>query len=455
MAALLAPVLELPSPSWEQILQFLEEEEVLALPLIARRFHAQQDIAEILVEKEGFRLELVAPALRTQHFCCKAVRNCTGSKEDARRLFKKISATFAPQPDRELLVLMCLHFPSLIQEVLPKDTERRAFLLDALAYCEQQQLHSPGWTMWLGKEDILEHFPELAADREVVLRAVSVYGGNLCSASSELRRDEEVVRAALTAYGGYCCLEDIDETLLLRKGFLEEAAELLKDNMWTLAGYLQDWHLQLAQQAVRLAPIYGLRDLPRTLREDRRVWMEAVKQCPMALEYVPQDQVPVDVAEEAVKRCPRVFSLFTTCCRLGRSEELALMAFSRDGLLLGHNRLSYLWKHNKKIVLACVQQNGLAIEHASEQLRDDVEVVRAAVAQNGLALAYASRKRRHQGSIVSLAARQNFHALGFSCDCDHVVKRARREQWKAPGLPEETPRCRTGDCAWTYAWNSH
>jgi len=444
MASARRSVLDLPSPAWEHVLQLLEDEEALALPLVGRRLYACQDVAEVLVEKEGFCLELVAPSLRTKSLCCRAVRNCTGSTEDARRLFKAIKAIFAPQPDDELVWLMCLHFPPLIPEILSEEQRRhRAFLLGLLAYCEPQPL-------WLGKENLLQYFPALAADRGVVLKAVGVYGGNLCSASPELRRDAQVVRAALRAYGGFSCLDAIDDAMLQREGFLEEASELLQDDMWTLASYLKPpQHLELARRAARLAPIYGLRDLPRALRSDRRVWMEAVRQCPMALEFVPPEQVSLEVAAEAVQRCPRAFAVLKASSLLGRSEALALLAFSRDGMLLAHHRLNRAWRHHKRVVLACVRENGLAVEHAAEHLRDDEEVVRAAVAQNGLALAYASRKRRHQGGIVALAARQNFHALSFGLDCGHVAKRARVEQWAAPGLPA-APSCRTERCVWDH-----
>jgi hypothetical protein len=41
---------------------------------------------------------------------------------------------------------------------------------------------------------------------------------------------------------------------------------------------------------------------------------------------------------------------------------------------------------NKKIVLAAVYQNGMALQYAPEELQNDKEVVMAAVRQNGFAL---------------------------------------------------------------------
>ena len=421
-------------PAWETIAHFLYEEETLQLPLVARRFYERQDFADVLVETEGFHLDMVSPTLRTKSLCAKAIRHCTGSMNYARRLFKQILAIFG-QSDKDLTLLMCLHFPPLIPEVLTEAQRTREFLMDLLDLCEEI-LSSP-CLMWLGKENFLQYFPALKSDRGVVMKAVSLYGGNLCSASRDLREDETVVKTSLKAYGGYCCLSRIGSALMQKDGFLEDVAEILGDDMWVLASYLKPSHLELAKRAVRQAPRYGLRDLPRSLKADARVWTEAVRQCPMALEYVPGDVVPFDVAKEAIERDPRVFTVLPS--PYFRNEGLALLALQKDGMILAHQRVRTYWKSCKQLVMASVRGNGLALEHASAELQDDEEVVRAAVSQNGLSLAFASRKRRHQSSVVALAAKQNYHALSFGICCSHVAKRARTEGWNAPGIPEPLP----------------
>jgi hypothetical protein len=52
------------------------------------------------------------------------------------------------------------------------------------------------------------------------------------------------------------------------------------------------------------------------------------------------------------------------------------------------------------VVLAAVQQNGEALEHASPELRADREVVLAAVQQNGEALEHASPELRADREVV-------------------------------------------------------
>eukprot|EP00971_Amphidinium_carterae_P031916 628940-Amphidinium_carterae.1 len=47
-------------------------------------------------------------------------------------------------------------------------------------------------------------------------------------------------------------------------------------------------------------------------------------------------------------------------------------------------------KVDREIVLAAVNENGLALEHAAEKCKHDREIVLAAATRNGLALQYAA-----------------------------------------------------------------
>ncbi|SPX61910.1 DUF4116 domain-containing protein [Legionella feeleii] len=61
---------------------------------------------------------------------------------------------------------------------------------------------------------------------------------------------------------------------------------------------------------------------------------------------------------------------------------------AKNGLALEY--ASETLKNDRDFLLAAVAENGWALEYASETLKDDREVVLAAVAQNRLALQYAS-----------------------------------------------------------------
>jgi hypothetical protein len=64
----------------------------------------------------------------------------------------------------------------------------------------------------------------------------------------------------------------------------------------------------------------------------------------------------------------------------------------------------------KEFVIEAVKINGLALQCASVQLKNDPEVVLAAIAQNGEALEYASSALRQDRNIILAAVKQRGHA---------------------------------------------
>ena len=67
--------------------------------------------------------------------------------------------------------------------------------------------------------------------------------------------------------------------------------------------------------------------------------------------------------------------------------------------------------NNKKEVLIAVNQNGAALEYASEQLQNDKEVVLTAVNQNGNALLYVSKDFKNDKEVALAAVNQDADAL--------------------------------------------
>merc|ERR1719386_542830 len=61
--------------------------------------------------------------------------------------------------------------------------------------------------------------------------------------------------------------------------------------------------------------------------------------------------------------------------------------------------------------MAAVQQYGLALKYAFEEMARDKEVVMAAVQQDGRALRYASEEVKRDKEIVMAAVRQHFYAI--------------------------------------------
>jgi hypothetical protein len=93
---------------------------------------------------------------------------------------------------------------------------------------------------------------------------------------------------------------------------------------------------------------------------------------------------------------------------LGLLEALLLHARARGGAL--PPELASAGEH-RRLMLTAVRRDGLALEFASEDLRNDPDVVLAAVTQNGWALKHASAALRSDRGIVLAATRSYCLAL--------------------------------------------
>ena len=91
-----------------------------------------------------------------------------------------------------------------------------------------------------------------------------------------------------------------------------------------------------------------------------------------------------------------------------------MAAVNQNGLALEF--ASDEMKGNKDVVMAAVGQFGLALQYASVKLKKDGEVVMAAVNNNGLALQYASVKLKKDIEVVMAAVRSRGSALFYAYD---------------------------------------
>lgn len=78
--------------------------------------------------------------------------------------------------------------------------------------------------------------------------------------------------------------------------------------------------------------------------------------------------------------------------------------------------LKNVWAYQNtfSVVLAAVEQNGMALRYASRELQDDPRIIYAATMQNGLAIQFASLRQKNDPSMVLYAAKQNPGALQFA-----------------------------------------
>ena len=68
---------------------------------------------------------------------------------------------------------------------------------------------------------------------------------------------------------------------------------------------------------------------------------------------------------------------------------------------------------DEEIVCIAVKKNGLALQYASDRLRNNYEVVMLAVKKNGLALEFASEELKNNSEIIFQAILSNGNALQF------------------------------------------
>ena len=68
---------------------------------------------------------------------------------------------------------------------------------------------------------------------------------------------------------------------------------------------------------------------------------------------------------------------------------------------------------DKEYVSIAVNQNGLALEHASERLKDDIDIIYAAVRNSGWAYHHVSPRRQENPDIIALALRTSPELSGY------------------------------------------
>ncbi|MDX2346367.1 MAG: DUF4116 domain-containing protein [Legionella sp.] len=152
----------------------------------------------------------------------------------------------------------------------------------------------------------------------------------------------------------------------------------------------------------------ALKNLSKTLKNDKEIVLSAVKQTGLALQYA-SDELKADrkTVFSAVKNTASALEYASDWLKCDRS--IVFLALKQNGQTLKYaaDRL----RRDEKIVLAAVHQDGLALEHALGDIKNNKKVVLAAVAQDSRALQFASKKLRADREVIAAAAKhQNTYA---------------------------------------------
>ncbi len=235
--------------------------------------------------------------------------------------------------------------------------------------------------------------PELRADFEVAMTAVSRNGTALAHASEAMRSNDDIVRAACQDYPDALQWATLTATLkvvvqhvqLLRRA----STKLLSD---------PSFMLDVIEQT---APSGEALDfLPRKLSIDRIFMKRAMKRNPDALTYISDDlRDDVEVVLEAVTQKGMMLKYASE--RLRANTRLVKAACKHTGGALKFGGLSC--RKNRDVVIEAVSQDGTALKHADSLMQSDKGVCIAACKQNGRALQHASKLLKADKDVVMLA----------------------------------------------------
>lgn len=92
------------------------------------------------------------------------------------------------------------------------------------------------------------------------------------------------------------------------------------------------------------------------------------------------------------------------------NRKVVLAAVAIEGIALEYAQ----FKEDSEIVLAAVCQNGLALQYACPKLKADKKIVLAAVTQDGIAFQFASKELNNDHNIVLAAVSQHGEALYYA-----------------------------------------
>ncbi|CAE6920617.1 unnamed protein product [Symbiodinium sp. CCMP2592] len=267
----------------------------------------------------------------------------------------------------------------------------------------------------------------LKSDREVVLSAVQSEGCRLQHATERLKDDRSLVLAAVSSDGA--ALAFASKRLRCDKGLALAAVTKCGTALQFCAAFLQ---------------------------EDEDVVFAAVGQDPTALRFASTGMKcnPSIITAAATEVSGDIdWSRIFTCSALTEDVDVAATAigldwrageyvspglrsnsqFVKSAVLLNGLVLQLVPENVRQhaTVLRAVQQNGLALQFAGEELRADQRVVREAILQNAMALEFASEVLRTRRDVVLMAVVRNGHALQFASEDlqqDHtlVLTAARR-----------------------------
>lgn len=229
--------------------------------------------------------------------------------------------------------------------------------------------------------------PDLRADKDLVMAAVTSEGTALKLAAKEMRRDADVVLAA--AAQDPVALELAATELWADRDFARAAAAVAGADAIRLGQEALECMAKQRRAQARATPASAEEELlapagaahmdDRNLKDDREIVLAAVSSDGMALELASaQLQDDLEVALAAVRQAGRALQHVSESLRGERTVVLAAVAQDGKALRFASDAL----KADREVVLAAVGQTARSLHFASEELLRDKEVILAAMAKD-------------------------------------------------------------------------
>ncbi len=252
------------------------------------------------------------------------------------------------------------------------------------------------------------------SNKEYVIAAVKLNGGDLYDVSSRLRKDPEVVLAALRAYHGAVQLGPIryaDASLKKNREFMLEAIKSDASTFRYADESLQKDRVFVLDSVRQNSSMLSLVDA--SFKRDREIVLTAVRQSGSALQFADESfRNDRDIVLAAAQQDSAAFQYAGESLRKDRS--FVLEAVKRDASALQFADVSL--KRDREIVLAAVSSRGWAFQYADDSLKKDRVFVLEAVKRDASALQFADAALKRDREIVLAAVSSRGWAFQYVDD---------------------------------------
>ncbi|EFC37839.1 predicted protein [Naegleria gruberi] len=247
-------------------------------------------------------------------------------------------------------------------------------------------------------EDVFEHLdPEMRNDKDIVMCAVERDGNLLEHASDALRGDKQVVLRAVTTSAE--ALEYASDDL---RSDLEVVQQAVSTNGCAIE-YVLDESLKNRELLLKTISTYPQAIDGTEFSSDRDFILQCIRDQPIIMEYVDESlQTDKEFIKEIIKQSKGAAIEHLTE-EMKSDQEIVMLSMEEYPAALQY--ASEEIKNNRDIVLKAVTVDGAVLDYCSEALKKDREVVMAAVGNNGQALSYASEVFRNDKEIALLACK--------------------------------------------------